>query len=253
MPTTTTTTTSGVVRPKSMGVFPSVLVALSLLLVAGCFGGGPQADSTQEEEESAPPVMGTFVGKASDEDALVAIVAASPDEAEGQERDVRAYLCDGKRVSEWFTGKADGNELNLLSEGGARLEGNLSPEVSTGTITLKDDRTLTYTADLATGIAGLYNVTVSNEGRVRGTSETGGLLEGQIGEEPLEEPEEKEGAYLITGTITSPDGQTLDWGVLSASGPTENEYRYVVLEDGQIRGARKGRSTDSFIDAVTNL
>lgn len=228
-----------------------MLVALSLL-VAGCFGGGPQGDSTQEEEESASPVTGTFVGKASDEDAFVAIVAANPDEEGGQERDVRAYLCDGERVSERFTGTADGNELNLISEGGAQLEGNFSPEASTGTITLKDDRTITYTADLATGIAGLYNVTVSDGGRVRGTSETGGLLEGQIGEEPLEEPLEKEGAYLIIGTITSPDGQTLDLRALSASGPTENEYRYVVLEDGQIRGARKGRSTGSFIDAVSN-
>ena len=31
-------------------------------------------------------------------------------------------------------------------------------------------------------MAGLYNVTISEEGRVRGTSEIGGLLEGQLGE-----------------------------------------------------------------------
>jgi hypothetical protein len=252
------TTTSAIGKTKSVGGFVSALVAL--LLVAGCFGGGAEQrqgasqEQTQEQtqEQSGPPVTGNFVGKAPDEDAFVAIVAASPDEEEGQERDVRAYLCDGKRISEWFTGRADANELNLISEGGARLEGNLSPEASTGTITLKDDRTITYTADLATGIAGLYNVKVSDEGRVRGTSETGVILEGEIGEEPLEEPEEKEGAYLITGTITSPDGQAQDFRVLSASGPTENEYRYVVLEDGQIRGARKGRSTGSYLDAVTN-
>jgi hypothetical protein len=89
------------------------------------------------------------VGEAPDEEAFVAIVAAGPEEEEGQERDVRAYLCDGESVTEWFTGRADGNELDLTSEGDARLEGNLSTEASTGTITLGDDRTLTYTAELA--------------------------------------------------------------------------------------------------------
>ncbi len=41
----------------------------------------------------------------------MAIVAASPEE-ERQERDVRAYLCDGEGLTEWFTGTADGNELD---------------------------------------------------------------------------------------------------------------------------------------------
>ena len=73
-----------------MGVFVSALVALSLL-VAGCGGGGPQGDS--------PPVTGSFLREVPDEEAFVAIVAASPDEEVGQERDVRAYLCDGELAS----------------------------------------------------------------------------------------------------------------------------------------------------------
>src|SRR3990170_5064707 len=167
-------------RPLAMGL---VLVLAIWLLAAGCGGSGGEyggGSPPQEEQKDAPPVTGSFVGEAPDEEAFVAIVAVSPEE-EGNERDVRAYLCDGESVTEWFTGTAEGNELDLTSEGGARLEGNLSTEASTGTITLEDDTTLTYTADLARGVAGLYNVTISEEGRGRGTSETGGPPEGPLG------------------------------------------------------------------------
>jgi hypothetical protein len=244
----TTTITSGVVRPKSMGVLVSALVALSLM--AGCGGGGAQQGVSQEQ--SAPPATGTFVGEASDEDAFVAIVAASPDEEEGQERDVRAYLCDGEGVTEWFTGRAEGNELNLTSEGDALLEGNLSTEASTGTITLEEDRTLTYTAELARGVAGLYNVTISEEGRVRGTSETGGLVEGQLGGEAEMRGEE---ARLIIGTFTSAEGQEVGLEVFGRE-PDADEYRWIVLEDGEAKGARKGARpgpTSGFIDTPHDL
>ena len=152
-------------------------------------------------------MAGSFVGEAQDEDAFVAIVAASPEEEGEDEREVRAYLCDGREVTEWFTGTATGNELDLSSEGGARLEGNLTPEASTGTITLEDgERSFDFTAELATGVAGLYNVTISDEGRVRGTSETGGQLEGQVTDE-----HQDGGDYPRRGTITSPDGETEDF------------------------------------------
>lgn len=235
-------------RPKSIGVFVPALVALSLV-AAGCGGSGAQGGS---QEESAPPVItGSFVGQAPDADAFVALVADSPEE-EGQERDVRAYLCDGESITEWFTGRAEGNELDLTSEGGAHLEGNLSTEASTRTITLDDERTLTYTAELARGVAGLYNVTISEEGGVRGTSETGGLLEGQLGEE-----EEMSGEEVrpISGTFTSAEGQEVSFGVLGRE-PGPDEYRWIVLEDGQAKGAKKGASTGStsgFIDLESDF
>ncbi len=232
----TTTITSGVARSKSMGFFVSALVALSLM--AGCGGGGAQQGVSQEQ--SAPPATGTFVGKASDEDAFVAIVAASPEEEEGQERDFRAYLCDGEDVTEWFTGRAEGNELNLTSEGDARLEGNLTTEASTGTITLEEDRTLTYTAELARGVAGLYNVTILEEGGVRGTSETGGLLEGQLGGEAEMRGEE---ARLIIGTFTSAEGQEVGFEVFGRE-PIADEYRWSSWRTGRPRGRRRERPRD---------
>ena len=238
-----------IVRLRAMGL----VVVLALWITAGCGGsGGEYGGSPQQEQKAAPPVTGSFVGEAPDEEAFVAIVAAGPEEEEGQERDVRAYLCDGEGVTEWFTGRAEGNELNLTSEGDALLEGNLSTEASTGTITLEEDRTLTYTAELARGVAGLYNVTISEEERVRGTSETGGLLEGQLGGEAEMRGEE---ARLIIGTFTSAEGQEVGLEVLGRE-PDADEYRWIVLEDGEAKGARKGARpgpTSGFIDTPHDL
>ena len=232
-----------IVRLRAMGL----VVVLALWITAGCGGsGGEYGGSQQQEQKAAPPVTGSFVGEVPDEEAFVTIVAAGPEE-EGQERDVRAYLCDGESVTEWFTGRAEGNELDLTSEGGARLEGNVSTEASTGTITLDDARTLTYTAELARGVAGLYNVTISEEGRVRGTSETGGLLQGQLGEE--EEMRDEE-VRPISGNFTSAEGQEVSFGVLGRE-PDPDEYRWIVLEDGQAKGAKKGArtgTTSGYID-----
>jgi hypothetical protein len=93
-------------------------------------------------------------------------------------------------------------------------------EASTGTITLEDDRTLTYMAELARGVAGLFNVTISEEGQVRGTSETGGLLEGQLGEEEMRD----EKVRPISGTFISVEGQQVSFGVLGRE-PDPDEYR----------------------------
>src|SRR5918997_685032 len=104
------------VRLMAMGL----VLVLALWLIAGCGGSGGEygggSPQQQEEQKAAPPVTGSFVGEASDAEAFVAIVATSL-EVEGQERDVRVYLSDGERLTEWFTGTAEGNELDLTSEG----------------------------------------------------------------------------------------------------------------------------------------
>lgn len=215
--------------------------ALAGVLLVGC-GGGEGA----QEAQTPAPVAGNFVGEVSDfagdPEAVpfVAVVAASP-EGEGEEREVRAYLCDGQEINEWFTGTAEGNDLDLTSDGGgARLEGSLASEAATGTTTLDDGQSFTFTADLATGIAGLYNVTISEDRQVRGTSETGNRLEGQVAEEPQLGSQGQLENYPITATITSPDGETFDFELLAAELELPEEARWIVLADGTAKGARKG-------------
>jgi hypothetical protein len=86
-----------------------LMPAFLLFAVSACGGGGGE-DSL---------VVGEFVGKAPSAEAFVALVAGKPKDGE---REVRAYLCDGQKISEWFTGTASANELSLSSERGAKLE-----------------------------------------------------------------------------------------------------------------------------------
>jgi hypothetical protein len=208
--------------------------ALAGVLISSCGG------SQESPQANVPPVEGSFVGDVPDANAYVAVVAAGPQDAEGggDEREVRAYLCDGNEINEWFMGTAAENQLDLSSDRGSLLEGNLAPDTSTGQITLSDGRAFPFAAELAEGVAGLYDVTISDDGLLHGSSETGGRLEGQIAKEPTEE------GYPITGTITAPDGQTLEIEsfVLDAD-PAEG--RWVVLSDGSIKGGKKGTSSTS--------
>jgi hypothetical protein len=65
------------------------LTGVLWLLVAGCAGGGGEYGGVGSGEEVAQPVTGSFVGEAPDEEAFVALVAASPEDEEGQEREAR--------------------------------------------------------------------------------------------------------------------------------------------------------------------
>ena len=210
----------GVGRPTSVGLLVLAL-ALSWLLV-GCAG-------QQEEKKVAPPAAGSFVGEAPSADAFIALVADLP-EGEGDEREVRAYLCDGQTVSDWFVGSVDGNALSLSSDGGAQLEGQLTRDAATGTITDPNGDSTSFEAPLATGIAGLYNVDLTSGGALSGTSQTGGRLEGQLGD-LLEEND----AYPVRGTITPPDGQPQDFTALT-SPDSSDQHRWIVLADGRIKG-----------------
>lgn len=157
-------------------------------------------------------------------DAFVSVVAAEP-EQEADTREVRAYLCSGASINEWFWGSANGNELDLTSEGGARLEGEITPDAATGTITLPDGNSVPFEAALASGVAGLYTVSVLPDGRVSGSSEGGGRMEGQIAEEEN------------TSVLTATDGQTLDFQAVTQS-MEPDDYRLVVLPDGRVKGGK---------------
>jgi hypothetical protein len=216
------TTVGGTRWIRSIG-----LLALTLWLLVGCAG------QQQQEEKGAPPVAGSFVGEAPDATAFVAVVADLP-EGQGDERQVKAYLCDGQSVSDWFVGSVVGNDLSLSSDSGAQLEGQLTSDTATGTITDPNGNPISFEAPLATGIAGLYDVKLSPDGIVSGTSQTGGQLEGQLGN-ILKEYD----TYPVSGTITPPEGQPQDFKALTSPN-TSDHHRWIVLDDGQIKGGNVG-------------
>ena len=246
MPTTTTTTPSLARRVKTVESICALLLTLWLLVIAvGC--GGGSAEQEGSKEEGAPPVTGSFVGvapdAASEAEAFVALVASGTEEEGEAQRQVRAYLCDGQSINEWFNeGSVEGTELNLTSEGGARLEGSLATEAATGTITLDDGESFTFTADLAPGVAGLFDVNISEDGDVRGTSENGGRLEGMV----AHELEGEGGLYPVSGIVTAPDGQTLVLKLVALSAEA-GEYRWIVLPEGEARGGPKGGGSEGLL------
>lgn len=123
-----------------------ILLLALLLVTLGCGGSASGGD--------IEPVVGSFVGRAADSEAYVAIVTNGSD--------VRAYICDGTEdgrltVSEWFKGEISGSnvELDALS-GIAHLSARLTPGSVTGSIRIDDGRAFTFAAFPAEGQSGFY-------------------------------------------------------------------------------------------------
>lgn len=210
---------------------------LAIWLLAGCSGGGGGEQAGAQEEESAGPVTGEFVGDIPEADAFVSLVAEDGEQG-SEEREIRAYLCDGRQLNEWFTGTVTANEVQLASPNGVQLDAILASETATGTITLSDGNSVGFEAPLGTGIDGFYPVNITSEGQVSGASWSGSQIEGS------------RSAEQITGTITSPEGEAVDFQV-SDPNIDEGEDRWIVLsEDGQprIKGAKKKATSSRFID-----
>ena len=233
-------------RPLHCGIVVSLLAVG--FLISGCAG-------------SQEPVSGSFVGETSNPVASVAVVAAKPEQGENT-REVRALIY-GRRenaINEWFVGSARGNDLDLTSEGGAQLEGELTSDAATGTITLPDGTSVPFDTVPATGVAGLYNVTITPDGQANGTSDSGARLEGQLASQPEGQvpgrPGEGSANVLpLTGTITPPDGQPQDFEVSFLMAPVRDPgealtARFIVSPNGTIRGGAKKGSGAQFTDPL---
>jgi hypothetical protein len=211
------------------------LVLLLLASLAGC-GDDDGGDGDGDEAEKAKPVAGTFVGKAQGSDAFVAVVAAPP--AKGRaKREVTVFVCDAKRLCESFSGSASGNEFTAKAEGG-EAKATLTAKMATGRVEVPDADTMRYQAGSATATAGVYALTVSANGRIRGASAAGVGLKGQS---TLPEPG--------NGSIKLADGRRLKFQVTrnSSDDPIRlapGEMRLIVLQDGQLKGAAKSRPTE---------
>jgi hypothetical protein len=198
---------------------------------------------------TAPPFMGeTYVGETSDPDTFVAVVVAEAED--GEERQTRAYLCNATTIDVWLMGTLTEDRLDLQSEDGARLEAALGEAGVEGTATLADGTSLTFTTQPATGIAGLYTVTIGDDGQLAGISATGGQLDGQV--ETGAGTPEAAGASPTAGLrlvmrMTSPDGGTAELEA-QATVADEGSFRLIVLEDGRGRGRGKTKDGSGFID-----
>jgi hypothetical protein len=217
------------------------VVVLLLALFAGCGGDNDDGDGDRDKTEKGKPVAGTFVGRIPETDAFVSVVASPP--AKGQEkRDVTVFVCDSS-VCELFSGSAAGNRFTATSDGEGEARGSLSGTAATGSVELPDGETVRYKAGAAPATAGVYDLTVSAAGKLRGASAAGVGLKG---ESTLPPPG--------SGSLKLADGTRLKFEVTKSSAEDAaqlraGQVRLIVLADGQMRGAGKSRrgGSDFFI------
>jgi hypothetical protein len=245
-------------RLLSQLVLVLTVVLASLTLPARALPSAAQEATPASLAAGTPtPFLGeTYVGETSDPNTFIAVVVAEA-EGDGGARQARAYLCNATTIDVWLTGTLTGEQLALQAEDGARLEGTLGDAGVEGMTTLADGMSLPFTAQPATGIAGLYTVTFEAEGRVHGVSATGGQLDGRVEADagtPGASP--AAGAWLVM-TLTSPEGETaeLEAAVIPSTRVEAGTARLIVLEDGQVRGKRTKdtKGDQGFIDPTSDL
>lgn len=225
----------------------STIVVLVLTALAGC--GGDRDDG--KRVNAITPLDGTFVGKVDGTGASVAVVV-SPAERGQKRRETTVYVCDGRRLCEWFSGSATGKGFRAgADDGDGEATGELTSKAASGTIELSAGKTLRYKADRATAAAGLYDLTVSSGGELSGVSAAGVGLKGKS---PIPKPG--------SGSLKLADGKRLKLDVTRSSvGGSiplrDGQVRVIVLPDHQLSGAARSRQTtrgsrvDFFIRSAT--
>jgi hypothetical protein len=213
-----------------------ILVVLLLMPFAGCTGDdGPDDEEAEKAVTADKAIVGSFVGKVSGTKAFVAVVAG-PAEGEKDSGAVQIYVSDGKRLSEWFSGPISDNSFVAKSDDGdAEARGKLSGDSVTGTVALPSGKTVRYEASPPSGAAGLYELTVSSAGELRGASAAGLGVTGEI-------TLGKRG----TGMLRLVDGKRLEFGVTRKRAGElarlrAGQVRLIVLPGGELRGAGKSR------------
>lgn len=219
---------------------------MMLLLLAAPAGCGGERDAEKRVKE-VTPLAATFVGKVDGTGAFVAVVASPA--ARGQEQgEVTVYVCDGRRICDWFSGSASAGSFRVgADDGDGEATGDLTRKAATGTIELSRGKTLRYEADRATATAGLYDLTVSPRGQLSGASAAG---VGVTGRSTIPKPGD--------GLLKLADGARLKLEVTRSSRGgsiplREGQVRVIVLPDRELRGVARsqrtanGSPTDFFI------
>jgi hypothetical protein len=218
---------------RRLGLWAALAMVLLTAFAAGC--GDDDGDDGDDTERTAKLVAGTYVGKASKGDAFVSVVA-EPRQKGQERRAVTVYACDAETACELFSGAATGNEFTATAEGGeGKADGELRRKRATGSVEV-DGETMRYEAGRATAAAGVYNLTVSANGRIRGASAAGVAL---TGTSTLPEPGR--------GTLKLADGSRLRFQITRASTEAPaldaGQLRLIVLPGGQLRGIGKTKQS----------
>ena len=217
---------------KSLSLPLSLLLLLTAL--AGC--GGDDGDGDEDADKNARPVAGTFVSKAQGSDAFVSVVAEP--RAKGQDkRAISVFVCDADKLCQTFAATAGANDFTATAgEGGGEAKGELSAKAASGTIEPPEGETLHYKAASAPATAGLYDLTVSRDGKLKGASAAGVALKGTL---ELPPPG--------TGNLRLADGRRVKLAIVEGSGEVSGlrpgQVRLIVLPDRQLRGAGMGRGS----------
>ena len=145
------------------------LIATIALGAAAC-SSSHHASSPAVGDHTATAGHGTWIGKVDGTNALVAVVS------DGVE--VTVYACDGKTISTWFRGLANGGHPQLVNDSGARIDAALAADKTTGTLTNAAGKQFSFTATPGAG-KGLYRADAS----VKGKQVLGGWILGANGEQ----------------------------------------------------------------------
>jgi hypothetical protein len=221
-------------------------LALFVILLAAALPG-----LTRAQEASPTPFTGeTYVGVTADGQIAVAVVIGG----NGEDAEVRAYLCDGVRQNTWLTGSRNGDALDLSAESGAAIFATRGEQTVTGTILSPDGRPLPFIAGRATGPAGLFDVTLAEDGGIQGMSAEGRRLVGRVAMELAD------GSRLIAALIEQSDDRVRAVAAI-ASADAAGEQRWIVQTDGSITGGFKpdlgagftlGAGSARIIDGTSN-
>lgn len=222
----------------SVAVVAAAVAALVVVFLVSLAGGdtdsGGEGNQAGQAPQASQAVDGSFVGRVSGTKAFVAVVAA-PAEGEGDERAVQIYVADGKRIDEWFSGSIADNQFVAETEDGeAEAEGTLTGKSVSGMVDLGDGEPVRYRARPPAGAAGLYDLSASSRGMLRGSSAAGLGVAGRI--------ELPEG----TGFLRLADGKRLTFQIAEAPAADlaalrPGRTRLIILPGGRLVGAGKSR------------
>jgi hypothetical protein len=150
---------------------------LALFLVAGLCALALFCKEAAPGSAAAAPRAGTYVGQL---EGLIDLIGIDVTQADIKNRRiVRAYLCDCETGGDarWYSGVMVANKVRLVStDGETTLEVKLGHDAATGFVIFGDGSVRRFTAPLAAGGSGIYEIEVTADGGLRGVSLAGDTL-----------------------------------------------------------------------------